>query len=127
MKLTYHRCGDYLLPDLGLTEEEQQPLGKYGMMRMNYLKEHRPILFNRLLLTGKLMEHLHEIDRTANERLDQMIPLMKEQEGVTEQLKAVDQLGWVARMNSIKHRRGNLRHDLSNGAGRCSWLLQHNR
>lgn len=51
MKLTYHRCGDYLLPDLGLTEEEQQPLGKYGMMRMNYLKEHRPILFNRLLLT----------------------------------------------------------------------------
>ena len=104
MKLTYHRCGDYLLPDLGLTEEEQQPLGKYGMMRMNYLKEHRPILFNRLLLTGKLMEHLHEIDRTANERLDHMIPLMKEQEGVTEQLKAVDQLGWVARMNSIKHR-----------------------
>ena len=58
----------------------------------------------RLLLTGKLMEHLHEIDRTANERLDHMIPLMKEQEGVTEQLKAVDQLGWVARMNSIKHR-----------------------
>ena len=104
MKLTYHRCGDYLLPDLGLTEEEQQPLGKYGMMRMNYLKEHRPILFNRLLLSGKLMEHLHEIDAACHARLELLIPQMKEAEGVTEALKMTDQLKWVRRMNCIHHR-----------------------
>lgn len=104
MELKYHRCGDYLLPDLGLTEEEQKPVGKYGMMRMDYLKEHRPGLFNRLLLSGKLMEHLHEIDATCHARLDLLIPQMKEAEGVTESLKMNDQLEWVRRMNSIHHR-----------------------
>ena len=104
MELKYYRCGDYLLPDLGLTEEEQKPIGKYGMMRMNYLKEHRPGLFNRLLLSGKLMEHLHEIDATCHARLDLPIPQMKEAEGVTETLKMTDQLEWVRRMNSIYHR-----------------------
>ena len=90
MKLTYHRCGDYLLPDLGLTEEEQQPLGKYGMMRLNYIKEHRPGLFNRVLLSGKLMDHLHGIDAACHARLVLMIPLMKEAEGVTETLNKTD-------------------------------------
>ena len=104
MELKYYRCGDYLLPDLGLTEEEQKPVGKYGMMRMDYLKEHRPILFNRLLLSGKLMEHLHEIDATCHARLELLIPQMKEAEGVTEALKMTDQLEWVRRMNSIHHR-----------------------
>ena len=104
MELKYYRCGDYLLPDLGLTEEEQNPIGKYGMMRMNYLKEHRPGLFNRLLLSGKLMDHLHEIDATGHARLELMIPQMKEAEGVTETLKMTDQLEWVRRMNSIHHR-----------------------
>jgi len=70
MELKYIRCGDYLLRDLGLTEEEQKPAGKYGMMRLNFLKEHRPGLFNRLLLSGKLMDHLHEIDATCHARLD---------------------------------------------------------
>ena len=69
MELKYHRCGDYLLPDLGLTEEEQKPIGKYGMMRMDYLKEHRPGLFNRLLLSGKLMDHPHEIDASVMKEL----------------------------------------------------------
>ena len=87
MKLTYHRCGDYLLPDLGLTEEEQQPLGKYGRMRLNYLKEHRPGLFSSLLLSGKLMEQLHEIDETCNARLELLIPKMQAAEGVTEALR----------------------------------------
>ena len=104
MELKYIRCGDYLLPDLGLTEEEQRLVGKYGMMRMNYLKEHRPGLFNRLLLSGKLMDHLHEIDAACHARLDLLIPQMKEAEGVTETLKMTDQLEWVRRMNSIHHR-----------------------
>lgn len=73
MKLTYHRSGNYLLPDLGLTDEEQQPLGKYGRMRLNYLKEHCPGLFSSLLLSGKLMEQLHKIDKTCNARLELLI------------------------------------------------------
>ncbi len=62
MKLTYHQNGDYLLPDLGLTEAEQRPLGKYGRMHLRYLEEHRPGLYTRLLLSGKLMEHLKDKD-----------------------------------------------------------------
>ena len=61
----YVQCGDYLIPDLKLTEEEQQPIGKYGRMRMAYLKEHRPIIFNQLILSGKLYAHLSEIDKTC--------------------------------------------------------------
>ena len=100
MELKCYRCGDYLLPDLGLTEEEQKPIGKYGMMRMNYLKEHRPGLFNRLLLSGKLMDHLYEIDTTCHARLDLLIPQMKEAEGVTETLKMTDQLEWVQKITT---------------------------
>ncbi len=103
MKLNYHRCGDYLLPDLGLTDEEQRPLGKYGGMRLNYLKEHRPGLFSSLLLSGKLMAHLHEIDEACNARLERLIPQMQAAEGITEELKATDQLEWVRRMNDIRH------------------------
>ena len=104
MKLTYHRSGDYLLPNLGLTEEEQRPLGRYGRMRLNYLREHRPALFNSLLLSGKLMEHLHEIDETCNARFELLIPQMQAAEGVTDALKVEDQLEWVRRMNNIHHR-----------------------
>ncbi len=103
MKPTYRRCGDYLLPDLGLTDEEQRPLGKYGGMRLNYLKGHRPGLFSSLLLSGKLMEHLHEIDAACNDRLELLIPQMQAVEGITEDLKATDQLEWVSRMNDIRH------------------------
>ena len=84
MELKYYRCRDYLLPDLGLTEEEQKPIGKYGQMRLDYLKKYRESLFNQLLLSGKLMAHLHEIDDTCHARLDLLIPQMKEAEGVTE-------------------------------------------
>lgn len=104
MTLTYHRCGDYLLPDLGLTDEEQRPLGKYGRMRLNYLKEYRPALFNSLLLSGKLMKQLHEIDVTCTARFELLIPQIQAAEGVTEALKAEDQLEWVRRMNDIHHR-----------------------
>ena len=103
MKLTYHRNGDYLLPDLGLTEAEQRPLGKFGRMRLRYLEEHRPGLYTRLLLSGKLMEHLQEIDSACQERLEHLTRQMQTQEGVTEEMKAVNQMEWVQRMNAIHH------------------------
>lgn len=103
IQLTYKQHGDYLLPDLGLSELDRTPVGKYGMMRKQYLEEHRPGLYTRLLLSGKLMEHLHEIDQTAQARLDRMMVQLKAQNNVTEELKALDQMGWVAQMNSLKH------------------------
>lgn len=100
----YIQCGDYLIPDLELADEEHFPIGKYGRMRMHYLKEHRPVIYNQLILSGKLYAHLGEIEQTCRERLDRMIPQMKEAEGVTEALKATDQMEWVRRMNSILNR-----------------------
>ena len=81
-----------------------RPLGKYGRMRLCYLREHRPLLFNQLLLSGKLMVHLHSIDESCQERLELLISQMQTAEGVTETLKAVDQMEWMHRMNSIHHR-----------------------
>lgn len=100
----YIQHGDYLIPNLALSNEEHYPIGKYGLMRMNYLKEHRPIIYNQLILSGKLYAHLGEIEQTCQERLDRMISQMKEAEGVTEALKAADQMEWVRRMNSIHNR-----------------------
>ena len=91
-ELTYTRSGDYLIPDLSLTEQPQAPLGKYGRMRKDYLKEHRPVLWNSLLLSEKLYPHLREIDEAANNRLEQM----------TEALKASDPMKWVGLMNTLK-------------------------
>lgn len=99
----YIQCGGYLLPDLE-PDEEHFPIGKYGRMRMHYLKEHRPVIYNQLILSGKLYAHLGEIEQTCRERLDRMIPQMKEAEGVTEALKATDQMEWVRRMNGILNR-----------------------
>ena len=104
MEIKYIRVGDYYLPDLKLPDNSQQPIGKYGRMRMTYLKEHRPIIYNQLILSGKLYSHLFEIEQTCQERLDRMIPQMKEAEGVTEALKAADQMEWLRRMNSIHDR-----------------------
>ena len=97
----YIQCGDYLIPDLGLIEKEQKPLGKYGRMRREYLENNRSGLYTRMILDGTLMEHLHEIDETCQQRLDQMIPQMAKAEGITENLKATDPMAWVSRMNSI--------------------------
>ena len=102
-ELTYKRNGDYLLPDLGLTEAEQKPLGKYGIMRQQYLEQNRPGLYTRLILSGRLMEHLQEIDRTAHSRLESLMSLLTKQNGVTEELKAKDQMAWVGLMNRLKH------------------------
>ena len=101
MKLTYHRCGDYLLPDLAIPDEPVA-LGKYGRMRKTYLKEHRPILWNNLLLTGKLDSHLREIDRTANSRLEQMMTELAMLTGVTESLKEKSPMAWTQQMNALK-------------------------
>ena len=101
---TYTQVGDYLLPDLIIDEAEQQPIGKYGRMRKRYLKEHRPILFSNLLLSGKLDQHLAEIDHACVEGIDLLTRQMADQEGVTEALKAADQLESVGRMNSIQNR-----------------------
>ena len=101
---TYTQVGDYLLPDLIIDETEQQPIGKYGRMRKRYLKEHRPILFSNLLLSGKLDQHLAEIDHACVEGIDLLTRQMADQEGVTEALKATDQMEWVRRMNNIQNR-----------------------
>lgn len=101
-ELTYTKSGDYLIPDLTLTEQEDKPLGKYGRMRQNYLREHRPVLWNRLLLTEKLYPHLREIDETANSRLEQMMPGLMQAAGVTEALKETDPMKWTGLMNNCK-------------------------
>src|SRR5574344_2692664 len=101
-ELTYTKNGDYLIPDLSLTEQQETPLGKYGRMRKTYLKEHRPILWNRMILSEKLYPHLREIDETANRRLEQMMPGLMQSAGVTEALKASAPMTWVGLMNSLK-------------------------
>ena len=103
MKLTYHRCGDYLLPTLTIPDESVT-LGKYGRMHKTYLKAHKPIVYNALLLSGKLTEHLIGVDAECRERLETFLPQMMQVEGVDEALKARDQMEWVRRMNSIRSR-----------------------
>ena len=100
--LTYTMNGDYQIPDLKLTEQPEKPLGKYGRMRKAYLKEHRPLIYNQLLLTEKLYPHLIEIDETAQSRLEQMMPQLAKDAGETEQLKASDPMRWVGLMNTCK-------------------------
>ena len=98
--LDYTLVGDYYLPDLGI--ESSQPIGKYGRARMKYLKEHRPGLYSRLLLSGKLYDDLHDADAEAQHLLDEMIPRMAAEAGVNEDLKATDPMRWVGMMNTIK-------------------------
>jgi len=100
----YIQCGDYLIPNLELPDEDHYLVGKYGRMRMNYLKEHRPVIYNQLILSGKLYAHLGEIEQTCQDRMERMILQLKEAEGVTEILKVTDQMEWVRRMNSIHNR-----------------------
>ena len=102
IELKYRQNGDYLLPDLGLTEAEQMQLGKYGLLRQRYLEENRPGLYTRLMLSGKLMEHLQEIEQTAQNRLESLMTELTKQAGVTEALKAQDQMTWVQSMNALQ-------------------------
>ena len=99
---TYTQVGGFLLPDFEV--EECEPIGKYGRMRKKFLEEHRPILFNTMLLSGKLFQHLSEIDCACKEWIELLTRQMTQQEGATEALKAADQMEWVQRMNSIHNR-----------------------
>lgn len=103
MEFSFTQHGDVYLPDLCL-EEEAFPIGKYGLLRKRYLKEHKRGLYTSLLLTGKLVAHLAEIDRICNERVELITNQLAKSEGVTEALKAADQMEWVRRMNSIRAR-----------------------
>jgi len=100
-ELTYTQSGDYLIPDLSLSETEQ-PIGKYGRMRKTYLQEHRPVLWNRLILSEKLYPHLLEIEQAAQSRLSLMMPELMKSAGATESLKATDPMKWTGLMNSLK-------------------------
>ena len=90
--------------NIAIGETEKKPVGKYGRMRKRYLKEHRPVLYSNLFLSGKLSQHLVEIDEACKERLELLIRQIAGREGVTEQLKAADQMEWVRSMNSIQNR-----------------------
>lgn len=101
---TYTQVGDYLLPDLKLPEEDQQPIGVWGQRHWRYLKEHRRATYATLLTGGKLNGYLADIDRQAEELFSRLVKQMAEAEGVTEHLKADNQMEWVRRMNSIRNR-----------------------
>ena len=101
-QLSYTKNGDYLIPNLSLSQQEKQPLGKYGRMRKQYLQEHRPVLWNTMILSEKLYPHLREVDQTANRRMEQMMEELKKSAGVTEELKASDPMKWVGLMNNLQ-------------------------
>ena len=99
--MSYTLYGDYYLPDLVLNEEEPT-YGKYGMLRKQFLKEHRSARYQYLLLTGKLNEHLNQIDQESRKQMEMLMGQMAERQGVTEELKVQDQMTWVRLMNNIK-------------------------
>ena len=98
---TYKQVGDYLLPDIEVPENPE--VGFWGMQQRKYLLEHQPALYTALFLGGKLADHLREIDRSATQMYDQLLVQLKARNGVTEQLKASDQMKWVRRMNAVRH------------------------
>ncbi len=102
-ELNYIRCGDYYIPDIRLPEENR-PIGRWGRMHRDYLKEHRPIFFNDLCLSGKLWTYLTDLNEQAQNRLELVVKQMAASEGVTEDLKATDQMAWVGAMNNIRNR-----------------------
>ena len=101
-ELTYTKMGDYEYPNLTLQNPHPKSLGKYGRMRREYLKNHRPILYNRLILSEKLHSHLTEIETTANCRLEQMMDELTKTNGLTEKMKSENPMLWVQTMNSLK-------------------------
>ena len=101
--LWYELQGDYYIPCLVLDEEENQPIGMWGRRYLRYIKEHRRALYTTLLISGKLNSHLVEIDKRAADMLEQMMKQLAEKEGITEHLKAQDQMAWVGAMNNIRN------------------------
>lgn len=102
-KIQYTKQGDHLIPNLLPPQEETRPTGKYGRMRLRYLKEHRRILYTNLLTSGKLNAHLAEIEGAAQNRMELLILQMAEVQNVTEELKASNQMEWVGRINNIRN------------------------
>ena len=100
MNITYTRNGDYLIPNIVI--RKTKPIGHYGRLRKAYLEMHRPILFNELVLSDKLFEHCAEIEEAARKRMELIVPKLAKQYGVTEQLKADNQMEWVRQMNACK-------------------------
>ena len=101
--IDYVLVGDYYIPQLELPTENR-PIGRWGRQRKNFLREHRPVLYNQLIFSGELWTHLADLNEQAEERLERIIDQMTQAEGVTEALKARDQMEWVRQMNSIRHR-----------------------
>ena len=101
---TYTKVGDYYLPDLALPAEEQQPIGIWGQRHLRHIKQNRRALYTNLLTSGKLNSYLADINRQAEEMFSRLVKQMAEREGVTEQLKADNQMAWVGRMNNIRSR-----------------------
>ena len=101
--ISYTLYGDYYLPDLELKEQEEANYGKYGILRKNFLKEHRSGLYSSYLLTGKLTEHLNEVDQQARKRMEVLVRQMMEKQEITEELKAQDQMAWVGAVNNIRN------------------------
>ena len=102
-ELNYIRCGDYYIPDICLPEENR-PIGRWGRLHRDYIKEHKPIYFNDLCLSGELWTYLADLNEQAQSRLELIIEQMKASEGITEGMKATDQMAWVRTMNSIRNR-----------------------
>ena len=102
---TYRKVGDYFVPNLVLPNEGRSyQIGKFGRLRRRYLKEHRKSVYTEMVLSGKLNEHLAEVDQTCYECMDRLVKQMAEREGATEALKASDQMAWVGHMNNIRSR-----------------------
>ena len=101
---TYRQVGYYFIPNITLPDDGEYQIGKYGRMRRSYLKKYRKILYNNYVLEGTLFKHLAGLDQACNERMKNIVSAMAKQEGVTEALKAADQIEWVRRMNSICNR-----------------------
>ena len=102
-EISYTLVGDYYIPNIALPEENR-PIGRWGRLRRDYLEQHHPILFNDLVLSGQLWTYLADLNEQAQERLSLIVEHMKATEGVTEELKASDQMAWVGAMNGIRNR-----------------------
>ena len=101
--ITYRQAGDYLLPNLTLPESEMKvSLGRYGMMHKKFLKENKKLMYNKLMISGTLMSHCKKVEDEAKERFTTLISQMARAQGVTEELKAIDQMKWVGMSNNIR-------------------------
>ena len=101
---TYTQKNGYLYPNITMPEEDKTPIGKYGQIRKRCLEEHRPVIYNQLFVSGKLFTHLQEIDRCCRERIELIVTQMAKKEGITEKLKAANQMEWIRRMNGVINR-----------------------